>query len=55
MRQTLRSRLGAINQTSRKIMQGDLRKRIATRGTGDEFDELANNLNSMLDQIEHAA
>lgn len=53
MRQILRSRLGAINQTSRKIMQGDLRKRIATRGTGDEFDELANNLNSMLDQIEH--
>jgi len=53
MRQTLRSRLGAINQTSRKIMQGDLRKRIATRGTGDEFDELATNLNTMLDQIEH--
>jgi signal transduction histidine kinase len=53
MRQTLRSRLGEINQTSRKIMQGDLRKRISTRGTGDEFDELANNLNSMLDQIEH--
>ena len=52
MRQTLRSRLGAINQTSRKIMMGDLRKRIATRGTGDEFDELATNLNSMLDQIE---
>lgn len=53
MRQTLRSRLGAINQTSRKIMQGDLRKRIDTRGTGDEFDELANNLNNMLDQIEN--
>jgi len=53
MRQILRSRLGAINQTSSKIMQGDLRKRIRTRGTGDEFDELANNLNSMLDQIEH--
>lgn len=53
MRQTLRSRLGAINQISRKIMKGDLRKRISTRGTGDEFDELANNLNSMLDQIEH--
>jgi len=30
MRQILRSRLGAINQTSRKIMQGDLRKRIKT-------------------------
>ncbi|MFT4630428.1 MAG: signal transduction histidine kinase [Arenicella sp.] len=53
MRQTLRSRLGSINQTSRKIMVGDLRKRIATRGTGDEFDELAGNLNSMLDRIEH--
>ena len=53
MRQTLRSRLGAINQTSRKIMQGDLRKRIDTRGSGDEFDELAINLNSMLDQIEN--
>ena len=53
LRQSLRSRLGSINQTSRKIMMGDLRKRIATRGTGDEFDELANNLNSMLDQIEH--
>lgn len=52
MRQTLRSRLGAINLISRKIMQGDLRERIATRGTEDEFDELANNLNSMLDQIE---
>lgn len=53
MRQTLRSRLGSINQISRKIMMGDLRKRIATRGTGDEFDELAGNLNSMLDRIEH--
>lgn len=53
MRRTLSSRLGAINQTSRKIMQGDLRRRIATSGTGDEFDELASNLNSMLDQIEH--
>lgn len=52
MRQTLSSRLSSINQTARKIMQGDLRKRIATKGSGDEFDELATNLNSMLDQIE---
>ncbi len=52
MRQTLSRRLSAINQTSRKIMQGDLRKRISTKGSGDEFDELAINLNSMLDQIE---
>ena len=53
MRQALRSRLGAINKISRRIMMGDLRRRITTRGTGDEFDELADNLNSMLDQIEH--
>ncbi|NND81616.1 MAG: HAMP domain-containing histidine kinase [Gammaproteobacteria bacterium] len=52
LQRMLRLRLGAINQTSRKIMQGDLRKRIQTRGTGDEFDQLALNLNSMLDQIE---
>ena len=52
MRQILRKRLSSINQISRKIMQGDLRRRIATRDSGDEFDELANNLNSMLDQIE---
>mgnify|MGYP001949658034 CR=1 FL=1 len=53
MRRTLSSRLSAINMTSRKIMQGDLRRRIATSGTGDEFDELATNLNNMLDRIEH--
>lgn len=53
MRRTLSSRLGAINMTSRKIMEGDLRRRIATNGTGDEFDELAMNLNNMLEQIEN--
>ena len=52
MRQTLSSRLSAINQTARKIMHGDLRMRIDAKGSGDEFDELAINLNSMLDQIE---
>jgi len=52
MRRTLSSRLSSINQTSREIMQGHLRQRIDTSGTGDEFDQLANNLNSMLDQIE---
>lgn len=52
MRRTLTRRLWSINQTSRKIMLGDLQKRIETHGTGDEFDELADNLNEMLDQIE---
>lgn len=45
-------RIEAINQASREIMNGDLGKRIKTLGTGDDFDQLAENLNAMLDQIE---
>ncbi|WP_416396732.1 ATP-binding protein [Allohahella sp. A8] len=47
-----RSRIETINQTSRKIMQGDLSLRVPVRGTGDDFDELAVHLNRMLEQIE---
>jgi len=45
-------RLDAINQTSREIMEGDLSRRIATDGTGDDFDQLAANLNRMLERIQ---
>ena len=45
-------RLDQVNQTSRRIMAGDLSHRIAVSGTGDELDQLAGNLNAMLDQIE---
>lgn len=45
-------RIEAINRTSQEIMQGELARRIPTTGTGDDFDQLARNLNSMLDQIE---
>ena len=45
-------RIEAINATSREIMQGGLGRRIALRGTRDEWDDLAANLNSMLDRIE---
>ena len=44
-------RIDAINQTSREIMAGALDRRIPARGTGDEFDRLAANLNDMLDRI----
>jgi signal transduction histidine kinase len=44
-------RIETINRTSREIIQGDLGRRVPTRGTGDEFDQLAQNLNAMLDQI----
>jgi len=45
-------RIELINQTSRNIMAGDLSQRIPTRGTNDEFDQLAGNLNNMLVEIE---
>ncbi|NKC14712.1 MAG: HAMP domain-containing protein [Gammaproteobacteria bacterium] len=50
-RATLR-RIEAINQTSREIMAGDLGLRVPTSGSGDDFDQLAGNLNAMLDEIE---
>jgi signal transduction histidine kinase len=45
-------RIEAINATSRAIMQSGLDKRIPLRGTGDEWDQVAKNLNLMLDRIE---
>src|SRR5262249_54528019 len=45
-------RIEAINATSRTIMQSGLGQRIPLRGTRDEWDDLAANLNSMLDRIE---
>ena len=45
-------RIEAINATSRAIMQSGPNKRIPIRGTGDEWDRVAENLNSMLDRIE---
>jgi signal transduction histidine kinase len=50
-RSTLR-RIEEINQTSREIMGGDLSRRVPTKGTADDFDQLAVNLNAMLDEIE---
>lgn len=46
------SRVDAINRTTRRIMAGELDQRIALSGTRDEFDQLAANLNLMLDQIQ---
>jgi len=45
-------RVDEINQTTRRIMAGDLGQRIPLGGSRDEFDQLAGNLNAMLDQIE---
>ena len=45
-------RLEAINRTSRGIIEGDLSRRVPIRDANDEFDELARNLNRMLDRIQ---
>jgi signal transduction histidine kinase len=45
-------RIEGVNAASRAIMQSGLGRRIPLRGTRDEWDELAANLNSMLDRIE---
>jgi len=45
-------RIESINSTSRAIMQSGLGRRIPTRGTRDEWDQVAENLNLMLERIE---
>lgn len=46
------ARIGAITQTSRTIMSGDLSGRVPLAGSGDELDRLSENLNRMLEEIE---
>jgi len=45
-------RVDAVNRTSERIMRGDFSQRVPLTGSRDEFDQLATNLNAMLDQIE---
>lgn len=44
-------RVDAISRTAEAIIGGDLSRRIAVRGTGDDLDRLAATLNRMLDRI----
>jgi signal transduction histidine kinase len=45
-------RIDAINRTTRAIMAGNLEDRVPTQATNDELDQLAANLNAMLDRIQ---
>jgi signal transduction histidine kinase len=45
-------RVESINRTARAIVQGDLSHRVPTRGSSDEFDRMAQMINTMLEQIE---
>lgn len=44
-------RIDNISDASRRIMAGDLSRRLPVTGAGDEFDRLSQNLNAMLARI----
>ena len=52
MTRNMLRKVDAVNRTSTRIIHGDLSQRVPVSGTGDEFDQLSQNLNAMLDQIE---
>jgi len=48
----LLARIDAVAATTRTIMNGDLTRRLAVNGSGDELDRLSESLNLMLTRIE---
>ena len=50
-RRTVR-KIERINQTTRSIMSGDLSRRVPLTNHNDDFDQVAENLNQMLDRIQ---
>lgn len=50
--QTIERRIGAIARTAADVSSGNLRRRVETRGTGDAFDSLGEEINNMLARIE---
>ncbi len=50
-RRTVR-KIERINQTTRSIMSGDLSRRVPLTNHNDDFDQVAENLNRMLDRIQ---
>jgi len=52
VRRSVLRRIEAINRTTRAIVGGDLSRRVPSRESSDEFDQLTKTINSMLGQIE---
>jgi signal transduction histidine kinase len=52
MSRNMLRRVEQVNRTAERVVAGDLSDRVPRVGTDDEFDQLAANLNGMLDQIE---
>lgn len=53
VRRAVLRRVEVINRTASAIVHGDLSRRLPTRDTTDEFDQLAQTINVMLQQIEN--
>ena len=51
-RRAVLGRVESINRTASAIVLGDFSRRVPTRGSSDEFDQLAQTINAMLEQIE---
>jgi len=49
--QSISKRLELVNQACKRVMSGDVKERVPVTGSGDEFDELALNFNTMLNWI----
>ena len=52
MSRNMLRRVEQVNRTGERVIAGNLSDRVPLHGTDDEFDQLAANLNGMLDQIE---
>jgi signal transduction histidine kinase len=52
MSRSIGRRIDAISATARQVMEGDLAGRVSVRGSGDDFDRLAQTLNLMLERNE---
>ena len=51
---TVGRRIDAVSRTARGVIGGNLSERVPVRGTGDDFDQLADTLNLMLSRIEES-
>jgi signal transduction histidine kinase len=52
MSRNMLRRVEQVNRTAERVIAGNLSDRVPRHGASDEFDQLAANLNGMLDQIE---
>ena len=52
MSRRLMRKIETVSETSRDIIEGDLKRRVPVEHGGDEFDHLAFSINAMLDRIE---